>query len=156
MESLAPSELPMTALRQTYDTNFFGAVAVTNVMLPLLRRAPAARIVNVSSGLGSFALTIDEAWEQRSINALGYKSSKAALNMATLLFAYELRDTPIKVNASNPGATATDLSGMDPAELAARGFQTPEQGAASTVWLATLPADGPTGGFFGNDGTTPW
>lgn len=82
-----PSALPMANLRETFDVNFFGAVAVTQAFLPLVRRAPAGRIVNVSSGLGSFAHNTDEGSFDQSLNILGYKTSKAALNMATLLFA---------------------------------------------------------------------
>jgi NAD(P)-dependent dehydrogenase (short-subunit alcohol dehydrogenase family) len=151
-----PSELPMANLRETFDVNFFGAVAVTQAFLPHLKRAPAGRIVNVSSGLGSFAFNTDGAPDamNRSLNVLGYKTSKAALNMATLLFARELEDTPIKVNAASPssptpGPVATDLSGPGRAEvLREQGFGTPDEGAETVVYLATLPDDGPTGVFY--------
>jgi NAD(P)-dependent dehydrogenase (short-subunit alcohol dehydrogenase family) len=157
-EAIPPSRVPVATLRRIYDTNFFGAVAVTQAMLPLLRRAPAARIVNVSSALGSFGLTTDENWPWRSLLALGYKSSKAALNMATVLFAQELKDTPIKVNAANPGLIATDLSGARAEDLAGRpGYGTTDEGARIIVRLATLPAEGPSGGFFDWEmGTVPW
>lgn len=161
----APSEMPMSNLRGTFATNFFGAVAVTQMFLPLLRAAKAARIVNVSSGLGSFALNTraDDALN-RSLNILGYKTSKAALNMATILFARELEGTPIKVNAASPsapkpGPVATDLSGPGRAEvLRKQGFGTAEEGAQTVVYLATLPADGPTGVFYDINagGTFPW
>jgi NAD(P)-dependent dehydrogenase (short-subunit alcohol dehydrogenase family) len=157
-EMIPPSQVPVANLRRIYDTNFFGAVAVTQAMLPLLRQAPAARIVNVSSALGSFGLNSDENWPWRSLLALGYKSSKAALNMATLLFAQELKDTPIKVNAANPGLIATDLSGARAEDLLGRpGFGTTDEGARIVVKLATLPSDGPSGGFFDWErGTVPW
>jgi NAD(P)-dependent dehydrogenase (short-subunit alcohol dehydrogenase family) len=161
----APSEIPMTNLRETFAVNFFGAVAVTQMFLPLLRAAPAARIVNVSSGLGSFALntTANDALN-RSLNILGYKTSKAALNMATVLFARELEGTPIKVNAASPsspkpGPVATDLSGPGRAEiLLQQGFGTADEGAETVVHLATLAADGPTGVFYDVNagGLFPW
>jgi NAD(P)-dependent dehydrogenase (short-subunit alcohol dehydrogenase family) len=161
--AIAPSQLPLANLRETFDVNFFGAVAVTQAFLPLMRKSDAGRIVNVSSGLGSFAYNTDETSQFRDLNILGYKSSKAALNMATVLFAHELRDTPIKVNAASPsaptpGPVATDLSGPGRAEvLAAQGFGTPEEGARTIVELAMLPADGPTGIFYDiESGVFPW
>ena len=151
----APSQLPMANLRETFAVNFFGAVAVTQAFLPALRAAPAGRIVNVSSGLGSFASNTDGAHAvNRSLNILGYKTSKAALNMATLLFARELEGTPIKVNAASPssptpGPVATDLSGAGRAEVMQRqGYGTAAEGAETVVYLATLPEDGPTGVFY--------
>ena len=144
-----PSTTKLDALERTLRTNLFGAVAVTQAMLPLLRKAPAARIVNVSSGLGSIALNADPNFEYAAIKYLGYSASKAALNMFTVQLAYELRDTPIKVNAADPGYTATDLNQH-------RGTQTVEQGAAETVRLALLPPNGPTGGFFATEGRQPW
>jgi len=151
----APSQMPMANLRETFDVNFFGAVAVTQAFLPRLRAAPAGRIVNVSSGLGSFGFNTDDADDlNRSLNILGYKTSKAALNMATVLFARELEGTPIKVNAASPssptpGPVATDLSGPGRAEtLRKQGFGTPAEGAETVVYLATLPQDGPTGVFY--------
>jgi NAD(P)-dependent dehydrogenase (short-subunit alcohol dehydrogenase family) len=131
------------------ETNFFGTLAVTQAMLPLLRKSAAARIVNVSSGLGSLKWNADPNWEYAQVKLLGYNASKAAMNMLTVKLAYELSGTMIKVNASNPGYTATDLNGH-------RGHQTVAQGAAETVRLALLPADGPTGGFFETSGPDPW
>jgi NAD(P)-dependent dehydrogenase (short-subunit alcohol dehydrogenase family) len=158
-----PSALPMANLRETFDVNFFGAVAVTQAFLPLLRRAAAGRIVNVTSGLGSFAYNTAPQSDYPPLNILGYKTSKAALNMATLLFANELADTPIKVNAANPsartpGPVATDLSGPGRAEvLRAQGFGPPEEGARTLVHLATLPADGPSGVCYDIEtGIYPW
>lgn len=145
----APSKASPEALRRVMDTNFFDTVAVTQAMLPLLRRAESARIVNVSSGLGSLTLHGDPAWEFESVKILGYSASKAALNMFTVQLAYELRDTSIKVNSADPGFTATDLNGH-------RGYQTTEEGAAAAVRLALLAADGPSGGFFHKDGENAW
>ena len=118
-------------------------------MLPLLRKAPAARIVNVSSGLGSLTQNGDPNYFAAFAKFLGYNSSKAALNMLTVQLAYELRDTPIKVNSADPGYTATDLNGN-------RGTQTIEEGSAETVRLALLPDDGPTGTYSDKDGIVPW
>ena len=157
--TIKPSELPEEKLRELYDVNFFGPVAMTQAFLPLLRRSSAGRIVNVSSNLGSFALSTDEKSPVRAINTLGYRSSKAALNMATVQLAYELRETRIKINAANPGLVATDLTGLGNGEkFAGRpGFGTPEEGARIIVKLATLPEDGPSGGFFDfTMGTLPW
>lgn len=146
---LRPSEYPLDALRETYETNVFAVVTVTNALLPLLRRAPAARIVNQSSAMGSLTLAADPASPYAGLNLLGYNSSKAALNAVTLEYAKELRDTPIKVNAADPGYCATDLNGH-------QGYRSPEQGAVAAVRLATLADDGPSGGFFNDEGPVPW
>lgn len=156
---IPPSELPLEMLRSICEVNFFGAVAVTQIFLPLIRAATAGRIVNLSSGLSSFGLHSDPNFPGTAINALGYKCSKAALNMATLQFAHELRDTPIKVNAANPGVVATDVGGPGGAEMfkGQPGFSTPEDGARIVVQLATLPADGPSGEFHDfARGRLPW
>ncbi|MEI9811955.1 MAG: SDR family oxidoreductase [Acidobacteriota bacterium] len=144
-----PSSANMQAVRRVLDVNFLGTLAVTQAFLPLLREAPAARIVNLSSGLGSLTWNSDPAWDFAAVKLLGYNASKAAVNMLTVQLAYELRDTGIKVNAANPGFTATDMNGH-------RGTQSVEEGAAEPVRLALLPADGPTGGFFDNSGPNPW
>jgi NAD(P)-dependent dehydrogenase (short-subunit alcohol dehydrogenase family) len=137
-----PSGTSLETLRTIYETNVFGVVAVTNAMLPLLRQAPAARIVNVSSELGSITANMDPASPMFTMASIPYPSSKTALNMITAMYAKELRDTPIKVNAANPGYCATDLNQH-------RGFRTAEQGAEVSVHLATLPEDGPTGQLWG-------
>ncbi|MGN9906066.1 SDR family oxidoreductase [Phytohabitans sp. LJ34] len=144
-----PSRTPLQMLERTYATNVYGVVAVTNALLPLLRQAPAGRIVNLSSGLGSMALTSDPDGPFPGAWLLAYNSSKSALNSITVTYANELRDTPIKVNAADPGYCATDLNGH-------AGPRTPAQGAVAAVRLATLPQDGPTGGFFDDAGTVPW
>jgi NAD(P)-dependent dehydrogenase (short-subunit alcohol dehydrogenase family) len=144
-----PSQLEIDVLRRTYETNVFGAFAVTKAMLPLLRRSAAGRIVNVSSGLGSLAQNSDPNWEYAFAKFLAYNSSKTAVNAMTVQFAVELKDTGIKVNAADPGYTATDLNEH-------RGTRSVTQGAAIAVRLATLPPDGPTGGFFNDSGPVPW
>lgn len=143
------STVSFDAVERTMRINFLGAVAVSQAMLPLLRKAPSARIVNVSSGLGSLTQNADPTWQHSAVKPLGYNASKAALNMLTVHLAYELRDTPIKVNSSDPGYTATDLNGN-------RGTQTVPEGAAETIRLALLPDDGPTGTYSAKEGIVPW
>jgi NAD(P)-dependent dehydrogenase (short-subunit alcohol dehydrogenase family) len=138
-----PSQTTLATLRAVYETNVFGVVAVTNAMLPLLRRAPAARIVNVSSEVGSITSMTDPDGPMAAMASVPYPSSKTALNMVTAMYAKELSGTPIKVNAANPGYCATDLNGH-------AGFRTPRQGAEVSVALATLPADGPAGVLWGH------
>ncbi|MET7336152.1 SDR family oxidoreductase [Nonomuraea sp. NPDC005650] len=145
-----PSRLSVPALREVYETNVIGVVAVTNAMLPLLRRSEAGRVVNVSSGLGTFAFLADPEpkWRQYA-TLLGYNSSKAALNAVTLIYAEELRDTPIKVYAVAPGFCATDLNGH-------LGELTAEEGGEHVARQATLP-DVSTGVFLSEQGgTNPW
>jgi NAD(P)-dependent dehydrogenase (short-subunit alcohol dehydrogenase family) len=146
---MQPSTVPLDVLRRTYEINVFGPVAVLQAFLPLLKQSEAGRIVNVSSELGSLTQNTDPDFEFRHLKLLAYNSSKTALNAVTIQFAYELKDTPIKVNAADPGYTATDFNNH-------RGTQTVAQGARAVVWLATLPASGPTGGYFNADGPLPW
>jgi NAD(P)-dependent dehydrogenase (short-subunit alcohol dehydrogenase family) len=145
----SPSKADINAVRRVMEINFFGTLAVTQAMLPLLRASAAGRIVNLSSGLGSLAWNGDPDWEFAAVKLLGYNTSKAAVNMLTVQLAAELRGTAIKVNAADPGFTATDLNGHS-------GQQTVEQGAAEAVRLALLSADGPTGGFSSAAGANPW
>jgi NAD(P)-dependent dehydrogenase (short-subunit alcohol dehydrogenase family) len=144
-----PSTADPGSVRRVFETNFFGTLAVTQAMLPFVRKAEAGRIVNLSSGLGSLKWNGDPEWAFAPYKFIGYNGSKAALNMMTVQLAYELRDTAIKVNSANPGFTATDMNGH-------QGTQTVEEGAAETVRLALLPADGPTGGFFETGAIDPW
>jgi NAD(P)-dependent dehydrogenase (short-subunit alcohol dehydrogenase family) len=144
-----PSTSSLDAIERTFRVNFLGSVAVAQAMLPLLRKAPSARIVNVSSGLGSLTKSSDPAWTHVAAKYLGYAASKAALNMLTVQLAYELRDTSIKVHSVDPGYTATDLNQH-------RGTQTIPEGAAEIIRLALLPDDGPTGTFSNAQGIVPW
>ena len=144
-----PSTASLDAIETTFHTNFFATVAVTQAMLPLLRKAASARIVNVSSGLGSLANNGDPKYPFAAVKYLGYNASKAALNMLTVQLAYELRETPIKVNSADPGFTATDMNGH-------RGTQTIPEGAAEAVRLALLPDDGPSGTYSDSQGIVPW
>jgi NAD(P)-dependent dehydrogenase (short-subunit alcohol dehydrogenase family) len=149
LEKGLPSETDPAALQRTFATNVLGPILITQAMLPLLRRSAAARVVNLSSSLGSFAIVTDPASPLYDHNLLAYNASKAALNAATVALAKELRGTPIKVNAADPGYTATDLN-------AHQGTRTVEQGARAAVHLALLGQDGPTGQFFDEEGTLPW
>ena len=149
IDNALASALAPDVLRKTFDTNFFGIVSVTQAALPLLRKSDAGRIVNVSSGLGSLTLQSDPDYEFNHLKLLAYASSKAALNMSTIAFAYDLRDTPIKVNVADPGFTATDINQH-------RGYRSVDQAAQLIARLATLPADGPSGGFFDEAGVVPW
>jgi NAD(P)-dependent dehydrogenase (short-subunit alcohol dehydrogenase family) len=145
----SPGETTAAEVREVYETNVFGVVSVTHAMLPLLRRAAAGRIVNMSSSLGSLTLASDPASQQYPVLLLAYNSSKSALNAITVQYAKELRDTPIKINAACPGYCATDLNDH-------QGYRTPEQGAEIAIRLANLDKDGPSGGYFNEDGPLPW
>jgi NAD(P)-dependent dehydrogenase (short-subunit alcohol dehydrogenase family) len=144
-----PSTADLGLVREVYETNVFGVIALTQTVLPLLLHAPAGRIVNVSSSLGSLCLTSDPASPLGQFLALGYNTSKTALNAVTVQFANELRNTPVKVNAVDPGYVATDINNHS-------GPRTPEQGARIAIQMATVGEDGPTGGYFNDEGRLPW
>ena len=130
-----------------YATNVFGPVRVTRAFVPLLRRSAAPRIVMVSSGMGSLAITGDPERLESRIVALTYPSSKSALNMIMSQYARALPE--FRINAADPGYTATDLNGHS-------GVQTVEEGSDAIVALATVAPDGPTGRFFDRSGPLPW
>jgi NAD(P)-dependent dehydrogenase (short-subunit alcohol dehydrogenase family) len=144
-----PSNVDLAKVREVYETNFFGPVALIQDMLPLLRKSKHGRVVNVSSSLGSLTLSSDLNSPFADFLALGYNTSKSALNSMTIQFAKELKDTPIKVNAICPGYCATDINGNSGPRSAA-------QGAAAAIQYATIGADGPTGGYFNDEGRVPW
>ena len=153
--------VPQTALdtdimvfRQVLETNFFGVIETTQAFIGLLKQATEPRIVNVTSGLGSLTLHNDPAWKYYTIKAACYVSSKAALNAYTIMLAYDLRDTPFKVNAVDPGYTATDFNHHS-------GPGTVPDAAGRVVKAAMFGPDGPTGQFFSDDnapetGVSPW
>ena len=141
-----PSTAPLAAVRRVMETNFLGTLAVTQAMLPLLRAAPAGRIVNLSSSLGSLALNGDPSSTYYSQRFIGYNASKAALNMLTVQLHEELRDTPIVVNSVSPGFVKTDLTGY--------GTITPEEGARLPVRFALGGEE--SGRFVEAAGETPW
>ncbi|WP_214415022.1 SDR family oxidoreductase [Sphaerisporangium fuscum] len=144
-----PSQSSVQEARHVYETNVFGVIEVTNALLPLLRRSPAGRIVNVSSERGSIAGSLDQNHPLWPMLNLAYCSSKAALNMITVSYAKELWDTPIKVNAVDPGWVKTDINHNT-------GIKTVEQGAAPILAMALLDADGPTATFVQDEGPLPW
>ena len=144
-----PSVTSVAEVRAVFETNVFGVILVTQAMLPLLREAPAGRIVNVSSEVGSLTMAMDPANPFYSIINASYVPSKSALNAITIAFAKELQSTHIKVNAACPGFTATDLNQF-------RGTRTVEQGAREPVRLALLDENGPTGSFSNESGRLPW
>ncbi|MEV4111789.1 SDR family NAD(P)-dependent oxidoreductase [Nonomuraea sp. NPDC049695] len=148
-----PGATPPQALRDVFETNIIGVLMVTNAMLPLLRRSPAARIVNVSSGVGSLAHHTDPGHYMSGLPPMAtYPVSKTALNALTVQYAKELHKDGILVNAAAPGACATDLTKDLPYKIT----RTAADGAAVIVRLATLGPDGPTGGFYDDDGIVPW
>ncbi|OLP59647.1 short-chain dehydrogenase [Xaviernesmea oryzae] len=142
----APSTASVDAVRHVIEINFIGALAVTQAVLPLLREAPAARVVNVSSSLGSLALNGDPKSTYYAQRFIGYNASKAALNMLTIQLNEELKGTGIVVNSVSPGFVKTDLTGY--------GNMTPEEGARLPVRHALEGAA--SGGFFEPSGITPW
>lgn len=134
-------DLPLATLRTTLETNLFGAIRVTQALAPLLRKSAAGRVVNLSSGLGQLA--------DMEAGVPAYRISKTALNAVTRILATELATSGIKVNSVCPGWCRTDLGGPEAP-------RSPEEGIDTVVWLATLPADGPTGGFFRDRRPIPW
>ena len=147
--SAKPSEASLEDVRAVFETNVFGVIAVTQAMLPLLRRAPAGRIVNVSSRIGSLSAITDPAFPLPGVGGVAYGPSKTALNAVTIAFAQELEGTSIKVNLACPGHTATDLNGHS-------GPRTVAEAAREPVRLALLGPDGPTGTFSNDAGSIPW
>ncbi|MDP9149731.1 MAG: SDR family NAD(P)-dependent oxidoreductase [Myxococcota bacterium] len=145
-----PSNASLDEVRAVWETNVFGVLAVYQAMLPLLREAPIASIVNVSSGVGSLTRNADQTYPYRAFFGPVYPASKAALNAMTLAMAIELEATKIKVNAVSPGFTKTALNGYE-------GTETVEEGAAEAVRVALLGPDGPTGTFtHARLGNLPW
>ena len=143
------SATPPEVLRSTFETNFFAPIALTQTLLPLLRKSPAGRIVNMSSILGSLTFHADPASRIADFKTLAYDSSKAALNSFTIHLAHELKDTRIKVNSAQPGWVKTDMgTNAAPMEI--------PDGAKTGVALALLGDDGPTGGFFHLGKPIPW
>ncbi len=141
--------VPLDTLHKVFETNFFSQVALTNALLPLLNKSPAGRIVNLSSILGSLTLHADPNSPIYHAKSFAYDASKTALNAYTVHLAYELRDTNIKVNSAHPGWVKTDMGGEQaPMELS--------EGGKTSAALATLPADGPSGGYFHQGQPLPW
>jgi len=144
-----PSAVQLDTIQQTFDVNLYGTLRVIQAFLPLVRRAPAGRIVNVSSTLGSLTTVTSEGNPVGQLSIFAYPASKTVLNALTAWLAVELRDTPIKVNSVCPGSNSTDMN-PDP------DGQHPAEGAKVVVRAATLAADGPTGSFFDRNGAVAW
>lgn len=147
-------EAEVTTFRQVMDTNFFGVISLTQAFIDLLYQSAAPRIVNVTSGLGSLAMHSNPSWKYYAVKPAVYVASKAALNAFTITLAYDLRDTAFKVNAVDPGYTATDFNNHT-------GPGTVQEAAARVVRAAILDNNGPTGQFFSDDnapdtGISPW
>jgi NAD(P)-dependent dehydrogenase (short-subunit alcohol dehydrogenase family) len=143
------ADVSMALLHKVFETNFFSQVALTQALLPLIRKSPAGRIVNLSSILGSLTLQATPGSPIYDAKSFAYDASKSALNAFTIHLAYELRGTHIKVNSAHPGWVKTDMGGSQaPMEL--------EEGGKTSFALATLPDDGPTGGYFHLGKALPW
>lgn len=154
-------EFPQSALdtsikdiQNVFDTNFFGVISVTQAFLELLKKSETPRISNITSGLGSLTLHSDPTWKYYNFKAASYVTSKAALNAYTIALAYELRDLPFKVNAIDPGYTATDFNHHS-------GPGSVESAAAFIIKHTFTNENAPTGQFFSNDiedatGISPW
>ncbi|TGE10203.1 SDR family oxidoreductase [Hymenobacter fodinae] len=141
-------------IKEVFDTNVFGVIEVTQAFIDLMRPSAAPRIVNVTSGLGSLTLHNDPSWKYYAVKGAAYMPSKTALNAYTVMVAYELRDTNFKVNAVDPGYTATDFNHHS-------GPGSVQDAAARLVKAAMLGPDGPTSQFFSDDnapetGISPW
>ncbi|WP_158825890.1 SDR family oxidoreductase [Mucilaginibacter lacusdianchii] len=144
----------VAVIREVYNTNFFGVIEVTQAFLPLIRKSEAGVIVNVTSGLGSLTLHSDPSWPYYNVKSAAYGTSKTALNAYTVVLAHELRETPIRVNAVDPGYTATDFNQHS-------GPLKVEDSAAFVAQYAVIGPDGPTGKFFSHDrqaegNESPW
>lgn len=147
-----PSEQPIRQWRETFDTNLFGVVAVTQAFLPLIRRSAAGRIVNLSSllaSIGTHSNPDSYAYSDHFKSLPAYSAAKSGVNSWTAHLAYELRETPIKVNAVHPGYTKTDMNDGE-------GFFEIPAGASTGVRMALLGDDGPTGTFVHMDEVVPW
>jgi len=143
------SSIAQNVLKDTFQTNFFAVVALTQKLLPLLMKSTAGRIVNLSSIVGSLGIQSLENSPVEPAKAFAYNASKTALNAFTVHLAHELKDTHIKVNSAHPGWVKTELGGpYAPMEIA--------DSYKTSLRLATLDKHGPTGGFFHEADTLPW
>lgn len=145
-DSVPPSTLPIEVLRETYETNVFGLHEVTKAFWPLLNKSKAARLVNVSSALGSLQMHADGSFGDFKV--LAYDSSKAAVNMMTVHYAHEWKDTPHRANTLHPGSVKTDMN--------KNGEISVQEGAKTSVDLATVPDNGPNGKFYHLGKEMPW
>ncbi len=144
-----PATVDIDIIKDIFDTNLFGAIRLTQAMMPLLEKSKNPRIVNVSSELASLTLHDNQDWEFYEFKDAGYGPSKTALNAYTVMLAYQLRDSPFKVNAVDPGYTATEFNGY-------KGAGDVSDAAQLILKYATLDKSGPTGQFVSNHGQLPW
>jgi NAD(P)-dependent dehydrogenase (short-subunit alcohol dehydrogenase family) len=144
-----PTTVDDANIKNVFEVNFFGAIRTVKAFMPLLRKSDEPRIINVTSDLGSLTLHNDPNWDYYQFKSAAYGPSKTALNAYTVALAFELKDTPFKVNMVNPGYTATDFNQH-------RGPKTVEDAAKPIVAYAMLAADGPTGKYISDYGETPW
>lgn len=148
------SSTSVEQVQQVFDTNFFGVISVTQAFLDLLKKSDSPRISNITSGLGSLTLHSDPTWKYYNVKSAAYGTSKAALNAYTIVLAYELKDLRFKVNAIDPGYTATDFNHHN-------GPGSVESAAAFIIKHTLTDDSSPTGSFFSNDiedasGVSPW
>jgi NAD(P)-dependent dehydrogenase (short-subunit alcohol dehydrogenase family) len=141
--------VPLKEIQRVFDTNFFGVIRVTQEFFPLLQKSSAPRIVNVTSDLASLTLNSDPSWKYYQFKSTAYGPSKSALNAYTVTLAHQLINTSFKINAVNPGYTATDFNNY-------RGTLTPQHAAKVIVTYATIGEEGPTGKYLGEEGEVPW
>ncbi|MFE4702462.1 SDR family oxidoreductase [Streptomyces sp. NPDC056738] len=144
---IGAAEVTADMMRELFETNVFGVVRVLHAFLPLLGRSASPVVVNLSSGLASLARITDPGGPAHAYPGVAYPASKTAVNTITVQYAKAFPG--IRVNAVEPGFTATDLNGNT-------GFQTVEEGAEIIVRMALIGPDGPTGGFFDASGPVPW
>ncbi|UVC10167.1 SDR family oxidoreductase [Rhizobium sp. TH2] len=144
-----PDEEPIANVKQVYEVNVFGPIRVTQAFVPLLKAASGAQVVMISSELGSISALLDSGSEFHGVNALGYNSSKTALNAATISFAKALEPHGIKVNAVDPGFTATDMNG-------GQGYRSVAQAAEIPIALANNKMNGVTAAFLNHNGKLGW
>jgi NAD(P)-dependent dehydrogenase (short-subunit alcohol dehydrogenase family) len=143
------ANLPEQILRDTMEANFFGVVATTQALLPLIQKSKSGRIVNLASILGSLTLHADPASPIYSMKSFAYDASKTIVNAYTVQLAFALKDSAVKVNSAHPGWVQTEMGGSAaPMSIV--------DGAKTSVLLATLPDNGPTGGFFHMNESLPW
>lgn len=145
----APADEPVANVKDVYEVNVFGPIRVTQAFIPLLKAASSAQVIMLSSELGSLTALLDPENEFYAINSLGYNSSKTALNAATVAFAKALEPFGIKVNAVDPGFTATDMNGH-------AGYRSVAQAAEIPLALATGSMDGISAGFLNHNGRLGW
>ena len=155
--NVQPTEIKEEILRQSFEVNFFGPYLLTQKMAPLLRKSDRGRVVNMDTGVASLTQLADPDSPLREDICPAYQTSKAALNALTLVFAKELSADGIKVNSACPGWVMTDMGHEDLPDYGdAAHPKTPEEGVDTPIWLATLPDDGPTGGFYSDRQPRDW